>query len=38
VFDSYDTILTACCEAWQALMATPDRIRSIATRTWAQAS
>ena len=38
VFDSYDAILTACCEAWQSLMAAPDRIRSIATRTWAQVS
>ena len=38
VFDGYDAILTACCDAWQALMATPDRIRSIATRTWAQVS
>lgn len=36
VFDSYEAILTACCKAWQALMAAPDRIQSIATRTWAQ--
>ena len=36
VFDSYDAILDACCNAWQALMATPDRIQSIATQTWAQ--
>ena len=36
VFDSYDAILSACCDAWQALMATPNRIRSIATRAWAQ--
>lgn len=34
VFASYDAIVEACCTAWNALMAMPDRIRSIATRTW----
>jgi len=24
----------ACCTAWNALVAMPDRIRSIATRAW----
>ena len=38
VFESYDAILTACCDAWQALMNTPERIRSIGTRTWAKVS
>lgn len=38
VFNSYDSILDACCKAWQALMAVPNRIQSIATRTWAQVS
>ncbi len=32
VFDSYDAIVDACCTAWNALVARPDRIRSIATR------
>lgn len=36
VFDSYDTIVDACCSAWNALMAAPERIASIATRSWAQ--
>jgi transposase len=36
VFDSYDAIVDACCDAWNALTAEPGRIRSIATRAWAE--
>ena len=36
VFDDYDTIVDRCCTAWNWLMDAPDRIRSIATRSWAQ--
>ena len=36
VFADYDAIVAACCTAWNALMAMPDRIRSIATRAWAK--
>ena len=35
VFDNYDTIVDACCDAWNALTAEPGRIQSIATRSWA---
>ncbi len=35
VFESYDAIVDACCEAWNALTAEPGRIQSIATRQWA---
>ena len=35
VFKSYTAIVDACCEAWNALIAEPDRIGSIATRKWA---
>jgi DDE superfamily endonuclease len=35
VFDSYEAILEACCNAWNALLAEAGRITSIATRTWA---
>lgn len=35
VFNSYDAIVDACCDAWNALTAEPGRIRSIATRPWA---
>jgi hypothetical protein len=37
VFDSYTAIVDACCEAWNALIATPAQISSIATRSWAEA-
>ncbi len=37
VFDTYDAIVEACCAAWNALIEQPNRIRSIATRKWAQA-
>jgi len=36
VFDTYEGIVDACCSAWNRLMATPERIRSIAQREWAQ--
>lgn len=36
VFDGYNAIVDACCDAWMALMNSPDQIRSIATRPWAR--
>jgi hypothetical protein len=33
-FANHDAIVAACCTAWNALMAMPDRIRSVATRAW----
>jgi hypothetical protein len=36
IFDSYEAIVDACCAAWNALMALPTRIRSIAERDWAK--
>lgn len=38
VWDSYEEIVDACAEAWNWLMADPDRIRSIGTREWATVS
>ena len=35
VFKSYNDVLDACCDAWNALVAEPNRIASIATRHWA---
>jgi hypothetical protein len=35
VWDSYDTIIDACRDAWNWLIDDPDRIRSIGTRDWA---
>ncbi len=36
VWETYDAIVDACCDAWNGLMRTPEIIRSIATRVWAQ--
>jgi len=38
VWETYDDIVDACCNAWNALMRAPDSVRSIATRHWAQVS
>lgn len=35
VLDTYDEIVQACCDAWNALACAPDRIRSIASRPYA---
>ena len=36
VWETYEDILDACCDAWNAFMRAPEIIRSIATRKWAQ--
>lgn len=38
VFDNYDTIVDACCEAWNDLLAAPERVASITSRDWAKVS
>lgn len=35
VFDTYEAIIEAACEAWNKLMAQPQAITSIGTRDWA---
>ena len=35
VFDTYDAIIDAACDAWQKLVAQPDTITSIGMRSWA---
>jgi transposase len=37
VFETYDDIIAACCEAWNKLTAKPDVITSIGMRKWAHA-
>ncbi len=37
VFESYDALIDALCEAWNKLIALPDQIQSIGTREWAHA-
>jgi hypothetical protein len=36
VFESYDDIIDAACEAWNKLVAAPETITSIELRNWAQ--
>ena len=35
VFETYDAIIDAACDAWNALIATPETIKSIGKRQWA---
>ena len=35
VFETYDEIVDHCCNAWNKLVAQPDRITSIGRREWA---
>ncbi len=35
VFDTYEAIIAAACEAWNNLLAQPDTITSIGLREWA---
>jgi hypothetical protein len=37
VFDTYDDIIDAACDAWRRLVAQPDTITSIGSREWALA-
>jgi len=36
VFETQEAIVEACCSAWNRLIAQPDKITSIATRSWAK--
>jgi hypothetical protein len=36
VFETYEAVVDACCDAWNRFVAQPERITSIATRHWAQ--
>jgi hypothetical protein len=38
VYETYEAIVQACCEAWNNLIATPERITSLASRDWAKVS
>jgi transposase len=35
VFETYDAIIDAACEAWRKLIAQPQTITSIGSRDWA---
>ena len=36
VWNTYEAIVAACCDAWNGLIAKPHVITSIGTRQWAQ--
>ncbi len=36
VWPDYDAIVDTCCQAWNALMAMPDRLASITRPEWAK--
>ena len=38
VFETYDDIIEAACEAWNNLVGLPNVINAIGTRAWAQTS
>jgi transposase len=37
VWNTYEAIVDACCEAWNALLQMPETLASITSRTWAKA-
>ena len=37
VWDTYDAIVDACCDAWNTLARAPERLTSITSRSWATA-
>lgn len=36
VWESYEAVVDACCDAWNRLMQMPERIASITQRSWAK--
>lgn len=33
-FDGYDSIVNACCDAWNWFVGTPNRIKNLCSRSW----
>ena len=38
IFETYDAIVDACCDAWTWFAGQPERVTSIGTRSWATVS
>ena len=36
VYDGYQAVVDACCDAWNRLRAIPGKIRTITARDWAR--
>jgi transposase len=34
-YEDYDAIMTACCDAWNAFVDIPSRVRNLCSRSWA---
>jgi DDE superfamily endonuclease len=38
LYETYEDIVDACCDAWNALMAVPDTIATLTRKKWAKVS
>lgn len=38
LYETYEDIVDACCDAWNAFMAAPESIKSLTQRQWAKVS
>ena len=38
LYETYEDIVDACCDAWNDFMATPERIATLTNRAWAKVS
>jgi putative transposase len=38
IYETYEDIVDACCDAWNAFMATPESIATLTQRAWAKVS
>lgn len=38
LYETYEDIVDACCDAWNSLMAAPERLATITRREWAKVS
>jgi transposase len=36
VYETYDELVTACCNAWNFFVEDPERVASVTTRSWAK--
>lgn len=36
VFEDYEAILNACCDAWNAFLSIPEKIKTLCSRSWTE--
>lgn len=34
-YEDYNAIIAACCDAWNAFVGTPNRVKNLCSRSWA---